>query len=202
MLIITLVKGVPARTTQVMTVAGVLKREEMELVLNPHDARALEAAYYVKRVVGGKIISLSMGPEPKIAPIMKELYEPKEDSKLVPRIVFAGVDQNILLSDRRMAGADTWATSYTLAKGIQKIIELHLEAVDKLGEAVGSGDLESLARSMHQSGLLPHRIYSELPTVKHSFVSKYLRGEISEGKLREGLRKYRDSLMNFIILAG
>ncbi|MEM4374541.1 MAG: hypothetical protein QXI97_06055 [Nitrososphaerota archaeon] len=192
----------PARTTQVMTVAGVLKREEMELVLNPHDARALEAAYYVKRVVGGKIISLSMGPEPKIAPIMKELYEPKEDSKLVPRIVFAGVDQNILLSDRRMAGADTWATSYTLAKGIQKIIELHLEAVDKLGEAVGSGDLESLARSMHQSGLLPHRIYSELPTVKHSFVSKYLRGEISEGKLREGLRKYRDSLMNFIILAG
>jgi electron transfer flavoprotein alpha/beta subunit len=52
MLIICLLKGVPAKTTQVVTVSGVLKREEMELVLNPHDVKVLEAAYYVKRDYG------------------------------------------------------------------------------------------------------------------------------------------------------
>lgn len=202
MLIITLVKGVPARTTQVMTVSGVLRREEMELVLNPHDARALEAAYYVKRMVGGKIVCLSMGPEPKIVPIMNELYEPKGDSRLVPRIVFEGVDQNILLSDRRMAGADTWATAYTLAKGIQKIIGLHVEAVEKLERAIGTDELENVARSLHHSGLIPHHIYSELPTIRDSAVHRYLRAQISEEELRQELKTYRENLMRFLILAG
>ncbi len=32
-----------------------------------------------------------------------------------------GVDEAVLLSDRAFAGADTWATSYTLAKAIQKL---------------------------------------------------------------------------------
>jgi electron transfer flavoprotein beta subunit len=202
MLIITLVKGVPARTTQVQTVSGVLKREEMELVLNPHDAKAIEAAYYIKRMVGGKLICLSMGPEPKIVPIMKELYEPKEDSRLVPRICFGGVDQNILLSDRRMAGADTWATSYTLAKGIQKIIQLHLEAVDRLEQAIGTAELGGTARALHLSGLIPHHIYSELPAIKDSLVPRFLRGDIGVGDLRRHLQEYRENLMRFIIIAG
>ncbi len=202
MLIITLIKGVPARTTQVQTVSGVLKREEMELVLNPHDARAIEAAYYIKRVTGGKLICISMGPEPKIVPIMKELYEPREDSRLVPRISFAGVDQNILLSDRRMAGADTWATSYTLAKGIHKIIQLHLEAVDKLEQTIGSPALAETARSLYQSGLIPHYIYSQLPAIKNSLVTRYLKGEIGGEDLKRHLKEYREDLMRMIILAG
>lgn len=36
-------KGVPARTTQVVEVGGVLNLEAMDIVLNPHDAKANEA---------------------------------------------------------------------------------------------------------------------------------------------------------------
>ncbi|MDG7028278.1 MAG: electron transfer flavoprotein subunit beta, partial [Nitrososphaerota archaeon] len=74
MLVIVLTKGVPARTTQAAQVGGVLNREAMELVLNPHDAKAVEAADYVKRRVGGKTVALSMGPDTKLVPLMKPLY--------------------------------------------------------------------------------------------------------------------------------
>jgi len=108
LLIIALIKGVPARTTQVVEVGGVLNREAMDLVLNPHDSKAIEAADFVRRRVGGKTIALSMGPDTKLIPIMKPLFDAE---------VF-GVDEQYVLSDTRMAGADTLATSYTVALGI------------------------------------------------------------------------------------
>jgi hypothetical protein len=43
---VVLLKGVPARTTQAVQVGGVLDREAMELLLNPHDAPILKAAHY------------------------------------------------------------------------------------------------------------------------------------------------------------
>ena len=63
MLVIVLLKGVPARTTQVAQLGGVLNREAMDLVLNPHDAKAVEAADYLNRSVGGKAVSLSICPD-------------------------------------------------------------------------------------------------------------------------------------------
>ncbi|MEM4190136.1 MAG: hypothetical protein QW544_06460, partial [Candidatus Caldarchaeum sp.] len=179
MLIICLVKGVPARTTQVVSVSGVLRREEMDLVLNPHDAKAIEAAHYVKKMVGGKVVAISMGPEPKILPIMNDLTEPKEESFYVPRVSFDGFDERIILSDRRMAGADTWATSYTLACGINRYIKNHFEAVDKLIEAVKNStaeDVASLAERLYVENLLPNYIYSKLPTVRQTLVEKYTSG--------------------------
>ena len=52
-----------------MQVGGVLNREAMDLVLNPHDAKAVEAADYLKRQVGGKTVALSMGPDGKLIPL-------------------------------------------------------------------------------------------------------------------------------------
>ena len=101
MLIVVLLKGVPARTTQVAQVGGVLNREAMDLVLNPHDAKAVEAADFLKRKVGGKIVALTMGPDMKLIPLMKPLYSAQ----------VMGVDEEYVLSDRKMAGSDTWATS-------------------------------------------------------------------------------------------
>ncbi len=43
MLVIAPLKGVPARTTQVVEVGGVLNMEAMDIVLNPHGAKANEA---------------------------------------------------------------------------------------------------------------------------------------------------------------
>ncbi|MEM2224669.1 MAG: hypothetical protein QXR47_00985 [Candidatus Caldarchaeum sp.] len=205
MLIICLVKGVPARTTQVVSVSGVLRREEMDLVLNPHDAKAIEAAHYVKKMVGGKVVAISMGPEPKILPIMNDLTEPKEESFYVPRVSFDGFDERIILSDRRMAGADTWATSYTLACGINRYIKNHFEAVDKLIEAVKNStaeDVASLAERLYVENLLPNYIYSKLPTVRQTLVEKYTSGEISKETFISELDKHKQDLSRFIILAG
>ncbi|MDW8063698.1 MAG: hypothetical protein RMI43_05970 [Candidatus Caldarchaeum sp.] len=205
MLIFCLVKGVPAKTTQVVTVAGVLRREEMELVLNPHDVKAVEAAYYVKKMVGGKIIGISMGPEPKIAPIMDDLAEAKEESRLVPRISFEGFDERIILSDRRMAGADTWATAYTLACGINRVLKNHFEAADKLIQAVENESVEkvvAVAEELYEKNLIPHYIYSKLKTMTHNLVARFQRGEISKGELLTELHSYRSGLSKFIIITG
>jgi electron transfer flavoprotein beta subunit len=61
-----------------------------------------------------------------------------------------GADEAVLLSDRAFAGADTWATSYTLAKGIEKIGPFDLilcgkQAVDGDTAQVGPGIAERLA---------------------------------------------------------
>lgn len=84
---------------------GTLKRELAEGMMNPACAQALEAALQIKTRHGGIITALSMGP-PMAAEV---LYE----------ALAMGADHGILLSDPAMAGGDTYATSYTLARTIE-----------------------------------------------------------------------------------
>jgi electron transfer flavoprotein beta subunit len=84
-----------------------LKRSEVPLVLNPLDKNAMEAALHIKETKGAFLTALSMGP-PEAGNVVKECLA-------------LGADQGILLSDRAFAGADTYATAFTLAKGIEKI---------------------------------------------------------------------------------
>lgn len=76
-------------------------------IVNPHDMNALEAALAIKDKVGGKVSILSMGP-PNFEPFLRLAMS-------------LGADHAYLLSDRALGGADTLATTYTLAKGIEKI---------------------------------------------------------------------------------
>lgn len=195
MLIICLLKGVPARTTKVVTVGGVLKREEMDLVLNPHDKKAIEAADYVRRQVGGKVIAVTMGPDFKLIPIVSQLYDTE---------VF-GLDEAYILSDPKMAGADTLATAYTVGLGVKKVLDIHLQAIEKLIDAVNNlqkEELESLAKEMYISNLLPNSIYSTLPSVRNSLVKQYMQGSISKEQLIDGLKREKDELMQFVVFAG
>jgi len=55
-----------------------------------------------------------------------------------------GIDEGVLLTDRALAGADTWATSYTLSKAIEKIGDVDLvlcgkQAIDGDTAHVGPG---------------------------------------------------------------
>ena len=84
-----------------------LKRSEVPLVLNPLDKNAMEAALHIKETRGAFLTAISMGP-PEAGNIVKECLA-------------LGADQGILLSDRAFAGADTYATAFTLAKGVEKI---------------------------------------------------------------------------------
>ncbi|MFA6434625.1 MAG: electron transfer flavoprotein subunit beta/FixA family protein [Elusimicrobiales bacterium] len=83
-----------------------LIREGVESVINPFDAYAIEEAVRLKERCGGKVTAVTMGP-------------PQAENALREAISL-GCDEGILVSDRKFAGSDTWATSYTLAAAIRK----------------------------------------------------------------------------------
>jgi len=98
-------------------------RTGVEAIVNPLDLYAIEAALRLHQQVEGRVITLSMGP----LSAMKALKE----------TIAMGCDDGILLSDKKFAGSDTWATSYALAQAIKKI-----GAVDLIicGERATDGD--------------------------------------------------------------
>jgi electron transfer flavoprotein beta subunit len=84
-----------------------LVREGVRSEINPPDMNAIEMALDLKDRYGGRVSILSMGP-PDFEPFL--------------RVALAmGADQIYLLSDRALGGADTLATTYTLAQGIHKM---------------------------------------------------------------------------------
>jgi electron transfer flavoprotein beta subunit len=84
-----------------------LEREGARSEINPPDMNTLEMALGLKDLHGGKVSIVSMGP-PNFEPFL--------------RIGLAmGADAVYLLSDQAFAGADTLATTYTLAKAITKL---------------------------------------------------------------------------------
>jgi len=105
-----------------------LVREGVPAVINPPDLHAIEEAVRLKERYGAKTIVITMGP-------------PQADSALREALAM-GIDEAYLISDRAMAGADTWATSYTISKAVQKLggadlILFGRRAVDGETEQVG-----------------------------------------------------------------
>jgi electron transfer flavoprotein beta subunit len=196
LLIIVLLKWVPARTTQVSQVGGVLNREAMDLVLSPHDSKAIEAADFLKRRIGGKTVALTMGPDVKLIPLMKPLYNAE----------VMGVDEEYVLSDRKMAGSDTWATSYAVSLGVKKLVEMHAAPIDEMTETIrrsGYSDaVKTKATALYQANLLPNKVYTELPPVRDSIVQRFLGGTITAERAVAELAKVKESLSRFIIVSG
>lgn len=81
-----------------------LVRAGIESILNPFDLVAIEQAVRIKENHGGTITAITMGPP--------------QASSILRQAISLGVDEVVLLSDRAFAGADTLATSYTLAMAI------------------------------------------------------------------------------------
>lgn len=84
-----------------------IQRTGIPTIINPGDKQALEVALQLKEQYGGKVTLISMAPPQG----RKELYEG----------LAMGADEAVLLSDRAFAGADTLATSYTIAQGVKKL---------------------------------------------------------------------------------
>ena len=85
---------------------GTLQRDLAEGMMNPTCRSALEAALRIREAEGGRITAITMGP-PMAEEVLREA-------------IALGADRGILLTDRLMAGGDTLATSYTLARAIEK----------------------------------------------------------------------------------
>lgn len=111
--IIVLIKQVP-NTSEVKLdpKTGSLIREGVETIINPDDLHALDTAITLKETHGATITVLTMGPPQAIDALSEAMG--------------MGADKGVLLSDRAFAGADTWATSYTLGKAIQHIGDFDL----------------------------------------------------------------------------
>lgn len=83
-----------------------VKREKLELVINPTDLHAIELAMQLKERFGGTVTAFTMGA-PNVEPQVRSALS-------------YGIDEAYILSDRAFGGADSLATSYTLACGIKK----------------------------------------------------------------------------------
>lgn len=129
--IIVCVKQVPdAKDVRMDPRTNTLSREGVEAIMNPYDRHALEEAVTIREKLGGTVTVLSMGP-PQAEAMLREA-------------IACGADEGVLVSDRAFAGADTWATSYTLAKAIRTLAPADLvfcgkQAIDGDTAQVGPG---------------------------------------------------------------
>ncbi len=109
MKILVCVKQVPdTNEVRIDPVKGTLIRDGVPSILNPDDANALEAALQIKDADPTvKVEVITMGP-PQATYMLRECLA-------------MGADAAYLLSDRAFGGADTCATSTTIAAGIKKV---------------------------------------------------------------------------------
>ncbi len=108
MKIVILVKQVPeADKVAVDPETGTLIREGVASILNPYCEYALDQAAKLKKEnpdLNIEVTAISMGP-------------PQATSALL-RCLELGADKAYLLSDRKFAGSDVWATSSAIKEGI------------------------------------------------------------------------------------
>ncbi|MCF0148307.1 MAG: electron transfer flavoprotein subunit beta/FixA family protein [Clostridium sp.] len=106
--IVVCLKQVPDTTAvKIDPKTGTLIRDGVPSIINPEDKHALEAALTIKDEFGGKITVISMGP-PQAKEALREA-------------LCMGADEAILITDRAFAGADTLATSKTIAGALKKL---------------------------------------------------------------------------------
>ena len=114
---------------------GTLDRASMLAIMNPDDKAGLEAALRIKDETGAKVTVVTMGL-------------PKADDMLREALAM-GADEAVLVTDRRLGGADTWATSSTVAAAVKKLdydlIITGRQAIDGDTAQVGPQIAEHLA---------------------------------------------------------
>ena len=109
--IVVLAKQVPDTRNvgpDAMTEQGTINRAALPAVFNPEDLNALEQALRLKDQFPGSTISVLTMGLPKSAEVVREA-------------LYRGADEGYVVTDRPLGGADTLATSYTLAQAVKKI---------------------------------------------------------------------------------
>jgi len=148
----------------------VLTRQEIPLVLNSLDRNSMETAVQLKELYGGHITVISMGP-PAAGNVVKECLA-------------LGGDLGILLTDPAFAGADAYATAFTLAKAIVKI-----ENVDCVicGRASSDGATEWVGPEL--------AVFLEMPVV--TMVREFVETEGTDWKIKADFENgYRLVMVN------
>ncbi len=131
-------------TGQAMKEDGTVNRAALPAIFNPEDLNALELALDVKERFGGKVVVATMGPPAAAAILRQALY--------------IGADEGVLVTDRKFAGADTLATSYTLACAARKYGAFDLVIC---GRQAIDGDTAQVGPQLAEKLALPQATYVE-----------------------------------------
>ena len=103
------VKQVPDTTDIKWTENNTMQREGVESIINPYDVYATELALDIaEKLKDTEITAFTMGP--------------MQAQEMLRKLISLGVDNGILISDRKFAGADTYATGKTIAAAIKKAL--------------------------------------------------------------------------------
>jgi electron transfer flavoprotein beta subunit len=109
--IVVCIKQVPdSREIRIDPKTNTLIRQGVPAIVNFYDLHGLEEALRLKDQFGAKVTVITMGPP--------------SAEKSLKQCISLGADEAVLVSDRGFAGADTLATSYVLAKTVQKVAEV------------------------------------------------------------------------------
>ena len=137
--IIVLAKQVPDTRNvgkDAMKEDGTVNRAALPAIFNPEDLNALEMALNIKDNIKDATISIiTMGPS-RAAEIVREA-------------MYRGADNGVVVSDRKVAGSDTLATSYTISQAIKRMGKFDLviagrQAIDGDTAQVGPQTAEKL----------------------------------------------------------
>lgn len=140
MKIIVCMKQVPLNSkVEIDEETGNLKRLGSATRTNPFDLFALECALHIREQVGGTVTVLTMGPQ--------QAEEMARDAYMM------GADDAVIISDRKFAGSDVLATSYTLSQGIKLLGGADLIIC---GRQTTDGDTAQIGPAMAEHLHLPH----------------------------------------------
>ena len=107
MKILVCIKQVPDTDDIKWTENNTMQRDGVESIMNPCDLYAIKEALRIKRErENTKISVLTMGPS--------------QAQNVLKQAISLGCDDGFLLSDKKFAGADTYATGKTIASAIQE----------------------------------------------------------------------------------
>lgn len=102
------VKQVPDTSDIKWTENNTMQRDGVESIINPYDVYAVEMALKLKKQCNAEITALTMGP--------------LQASDMLKEIIALGADTGVLISDKKFAGADTFATGKTISSAIKKVL--------------------------------------------------------------------------------
>lgn len=124
---------------------GTINRAALPAIFNPEDLNALEQALRIKDANPGSTVTMLTMGLPRAAEVIREA-------------MFRGADTGIVLTDRALGGADTLATSYSLAQAIKKMGKIDIMLC---GRQAIDGDTAQVGPQMAEKLGLPQVTYAE-----------------------------------------
>ena len=146
--IIVLAKQVPDTRNvgkDAMKEDGTINRAALPAIFNPEDLNALEQALQLKDAHPGSTITLLTMGLPRSAEMVRES-------------LYRGGDDGVVLTDRPLGGADTLATSYSLAQAIRHMGEFDIIVG---GRQAIDGDTAQVGPQIAEKLGLPQVTYAE-----------------------------------------